>query len=83
MKLSPYFSAVGNMAEQLDRAGASALVLFNRFYQPDIDLTRLRMTKDLDLSKPARDPAAVVMDRGAGRPCRCLTGRQHRCRDRR
>ena len=51
VKLSPYFSTLGNMAEELDRAGASALVLFNRFYQPDINLTRLRMTKDLDLSR--------------------------------
>ncbi len=52
VKLSPYFSALGNMAAELDRAGASALVLFNRFYQPDIDLIRLRMTKDLNLSSP-------------------------------
>ena len=52
VKLSPYFSALGNMAEELDRAGASALVLFNRFYEPDIDLSLLRMTKDLQLSSP-------------------------------
>ena len=38
MKLSPYFSATGNMARQFDEAGADALVLFNRFYQPDMDL---------------------------------------------
>jgi dihydroorotate dehydrogenase (fumarate) len=50
VKLSPYFSALGNMAAEFDRAGANALVLFNRFYQPDIDLARLRMTRDLDLS---------------------------------
>jgi dihydroorotate dehydrogenase (fumarate) len=50
VKLSPYFSSFGHMAKQFDLAGAAALVLFNRFYQPDIDLTRLRMTKDLELS---------------------------------
>ena len=38
VKLSPYFSAMANMAKKLDEAGADALVLFNRFYQPDIDL---------------------------------------------
>ena len=37
VKLSPFFAAVGNLAQQLDGAGADALVLFNRFYQPDID----------------------------------------------
>ena len=52
VKLGPYFSALGNMAEELDRVGAGALVLFNRFYQPDVDLTRLCLTKDLDLSSP-------------------------------
>jgi dihydroorotate dehydrogenase (fumarate) len=39
------------MAQELDRAGADALVLFNRFYQPDIDLLGLRMVKDLELSR--------------------------------
>ncbi|HLG58792.1 MAG TPA: dihydroorotate dehydrogenase-like protein [Vicinamibacterales bacterium] len=38
VKLSPFFAAFGNVARQLDRAGANALVLFNRFYQPDIDV---------------------------------------------
>ena len=52
VKLSPYFSAVGNMALALDGAGADALVLFNRFYQPDIDLGRLELLTDLQLSQP-------------------------------
>jgi dihydroorotate dehydrogenase (fumarate) len=52
VKLSPYFSAFGNMAAELDRAGADALVLFNRFYQPDIDLVQLRLLNDLRLSGP-------------------------------
>ena len=52
VKLSPYFSSVGNMALALQDAGADALVLFNRFYQPDIDLTRLQVLTDLKLSEP-------------------------------
>lgn len=52
MKLSPFFSAFGNMAKQLDDAGADALVLFNRFYQPDFDLERLEVVPNLELSAP-------------------------------
>jgi dihydroorotate dehydrogenase (fumarate) len=52
IKLSPYFSSVGNMAVALEKAGADALVLFNRFYQPDIDLARLAVLPDLNLSSP-------------------------------
>jgi dihydroorotate dehydrogenase (fumarate) len=52
MKLGPYFSSFANMAKELDEAGASALVLFNRFYQPDIDLTELRLLSDVKLSSP-------------------------------
>ncbi len=50
MKLSPFFTAFGNMAKRLDEAGADALVLFNRFYQPDIDLERLEVTPNLQFS---------------------------------
>lgn len=50
MKLSPFFSAMPNMAYRLDRAGADALVLFNRFYQPDFDLEELTVTPHLMLS---------------------------------
>ena len=42
VKLSPFFSALANMAKRLDGAGANALVLFNRFYQPDLDLESAR-----------------------------------------
>jgi len=52
MKLNPFFSATGHMAKQLDEAGADALVLFNRFYQPDFDLDRLEVVPNLDLSTP-------------------------------
>lgn len=50
MKLSPFFSAMPNMAARLDRAGADALVLFNRFYQPDFDLEELAVVPHLVLS---------------------------------
>jgi dihydroorotate dehydrogenase (fumarate) len=50
MKLSPYFSAFANMATRLDTAGANGLVLFNRFYQPDIDLNTLEVVPNLNLS---------------------------------
>lgn len=50
VKLSPYFSALANMAKKLDHAGADALVLFNRFYQPDIDLENLEVVPNLTLS---------------------------------
>ncbi|MCB0233301.1 MAG: dihydroorotate dehydrogenase-like protein, partial [Anaerolineae bacterium] len=41
MKLSPFFSAMPRMAAMLDDAGADALVLFNRFYQPDMNIEEL------------------------------------------
>jgi dihydroorotate dehydrogenase (fumarate) len=53
VKLSPYFSSVGEMALRLDRAGADGLVLFNRFLQPDIDPETLGVTAAFGLSSPA------------------------------
>ncbi len=50
VKLSPYFSSTGNMALRLAHSGANALVLFNRFYQPDFDLEELEVTPQLQLS---------------------------------
>jgi len=50
MKLSPYFSSPGHMVQTLDKAGADGFVLFNRFYQPDIDLEELSLVRDLKLS---------------------------------
>jgi dihydroorotate dehydrogenase (fumarate) len=50
VKIGPYFSSPGHMVTQLDQAGANGLVLFNRFYQPDIDLARLALTFELKLS---------------------------------
>lgn len=53
VKLSPYFSNFANMAQRFDELGADALVLFNRFYQPDIDLAKAELTPNLTLSVPA------------------------------
>jgi len=50
VKLGPYFSSMANVARQLDAAGANALVLFNRFYQPDYDLESLEVVPNLILS---------------------------------
>jgi len=52
VKLSPFFSNLANMARRLDEAGADALVLFNRFYQPDIDLDNLVVRPNVILSTP-------------------------------
>jgi dihydroorotate dehydrogenase (fumarate) len=51
MKLSPFFSSTGNTAQLLAEAGADALVLFNRFYQPDFDIEALEVIPRLTLSK--------------------------------
>ena len=51
MKLSPQFSALSNMAKRLDEAGANGLVLFNRFYSPDIDLEELCVVPKIVLSQ--------------------------------
>ena len=52
VKLSPFFSSFANLAASLARAGANGLVLFNRFYQPDIDLETLCVTPNILLSTP-------------------------------
>jgi dihydroorotate dehydrogenase (fumarate) len=62
VKLNPYFSSTGEMAQRLDRAGADGLVLFNRFMQPGIDPEALSVTSGLQLSSPveAQLPRAWV-----------------------
>lgn len=51
VKLNPYFSAMGNMSLRMKNAGADALVLFNRFYQPDFDINELIIKNDLHYSE--------------------------------
>lgn len=53
VKLSPFFAAFGNVVHQLDKAGADAIVLFNRFYQPDIDVTTMEPLVQVELSTSA------------------------------
>ncbi len=50
VKLGPFFGAFAHLARRLDDAGADALVLFNRFYQPDFDIERLEVVPNLTLS---------------------------------
>ncbi len=50
VKLSPFFSSMSHIARRLDNAGANGLVLFNRFYQPDIDLETLEVVPNVILS---------------------------------
>jgi dihydroorotate dehydrogenase (fumarate) len=52
VKMGPYFSSFAHMAGRLDRAGADALVLFNRFYQPDFDIETREVVPSLTLSRP-------------------------------
>jgi dihydroorotate dehydrogenase (fumarate) len=52
VKLSPFFSALPHFARALEREGADGLILFNRFYQPDIDVERLEAEPTLRLSDP-------------------------------
>jgi dihydroorotate dehydrogenase (fumarate) len=53
VKLGPHFSSMGEVALALDRAGADALVLFNRFLQPDVDAEALTVVPNVSLSDPA------------------------------
>jgi dihydroorotate dehydrogenase (fumarate) len=53
VKLSPYFSSFANIAAGLDALNVDGLVLFNRFYQPDIDLEKMEVTPNFSLSTPA------------------------------
>ena len=52
VKLHPFFTSVSELAVKLDKAGAKGLVLFNRFYQPDIDLEKLEVVPNVLLSTP-------------------------------
>jgi dihydroorotate dehydrogenase (fumarate) len=53
IKLSPFFASIGNVVQRLERAGAAGVVLFNRFYQPDIDVDAMQTVVDARLSTSA------------------------------
>lgn len=52
VKLSPFFTSIPNSLSHISEAGADAIVLFNRFYQPDLDIERLKVVPNLVLSSP-------------------------------
>ena len=60
IKLSPYFSSIPHLASELVKSGASGLVIFNRYYAPDIDLVSLKVTRSLPLSSAAELPLSLV-----------------------
>jgi dihydroorotate dehydrogenase (fumarate) len=51
VKLSPYYTAFASFARRITEAGADGLVLFNRFYQPDLDIVDLKVITNLELSR--------------------------------
>ena len=53
VKIGPFFSSIPHIAHRLVESGADALVIFNRFYQPDIDMDGLKVRPDLELSTSA------------------------------
>ncbi|MDR3707284.1 MAG: dihydroorotate dehydrogenase-like protein [Capsulimonadaceae bacterium] len=53
VKIGPFFSSLPYVARSLSKAGADGLVLFNRFYQPDLDLDKLEVIPNLQLSTPS------------------------------
>ena len=58
VKLSPFFTSLPHFAKALEGAGANGLVLFNRFYQPDLDIEALEVEPSLNLS--TRPPCACA-----------------------
>ena len=81
VKLSPYFSATGEMARRLDEAGADGLVLFNRFLQPDIDPETLTVVRAVSLSTARGDSVAADVDCVTARTGRRVARRDDRRRD--
>jgi len=60
VKLSPYYSSLPSLARRLEEAGVDGLVLFNRFYQPDIDIEALEVASGLELSSSADLPLRLT-----------------------
>ena len=78
VKISPFFSNMANMAKRLDDAGANGLVLFNRFYQPDIDLEELEIRPNVLLSTPQAFASAADVDRDSVWPVQGQPGGHQR-----
>lgn len=84
VKLGPYFTNFANLAWRLDELGAGGLVLFNRFYQPDLDIENLSVKTDLDLSRPYELRLRlrwVALLHGRVRADLAVTGGVHRAED--
>ena len=79
VKLSPYFSSIGHMAAQLVEGGADGLVLFNRFYEPDIDLAQLTIGAYSGTQHAGGNPLALALDRCAFGTARGVARCQHWC----
>ena len=80
VKLSPFYSSLSNLAKQLDQAGADGLVLFNRFYQPDINVEELEVERSLQLSTSSELPLRLrwlAILSGRVRPSLAVTGGVH------
>jgi dihydroorotate dehydrogenase (fumarate) len=83
VKLSPFYSCIANYARRLDEAGADALVLFNRFYQPDVDVEQQELLR-VNLSSPAELLLRlrwVGVLSGRVRPSLAVTGGVHTAQD--
>ena len=81
LKLSPYFSSIGHMAHDLADAGADGLVLFNRFYQPDVDLATMSVKSDLHLSTSHETGLAAALDCAACGASQLLARGDEWCRN--
>ena len=77
VKLAPHYTAFGHLAAALDRAGASGLVLFNRFYQSNVDTRTMTLVPQVDLSTSAELPLRLhwlALLHGRVRPSLAATG---------
>jgi dihydroorotate dehydrogenase (fumarate) len=84
VKVAPFFTNFANVAARLDDAGADGLVLFNRFYQPDIDVESLEVKPNILLSTPMamRVPLRwIALLRGKVKASLAASGGIHRCAD--
>jgi dihydroorotate dehydrogenase (fumarate) len=84
VKLSPFYTSFAHFASRLDAAGADGLVLFNRFYQPDIDVEDLQVRRALHLSNSAELPLRLrwlAMLSGWVRASLAATGGVHTATD--
>ena len=80
VKLSPFYSSLAHFARQLDHTGADGLVLFNRFYQPDINVEQLEVERALHLSNSSELPLRlrwIAILSGRVRPSIAVSGGVH------